>query len=75
MITEVTQDGVADQIVATGMTCPPDERTEAVRMGALNQGEYVLQLVREAAKAFVASYGEQEVPVEGLVGETLDVTA
>jgi hypothetical protein len=43
---------------------------------ALNQGQYVLQLVRDAAEAFAEPYAEsQEVPTEGLPGEQLDVVA
>jgi hypothetical protein len=75
MITGVTQDGGAEQVIATQMTRSSDEGTQTVRAGALNQGEYVLQLVREAAEAYIASYAEQEVPAEGLPGENLDATA
>lgn len=75
VITGVTQEGVADQVVATGMTRSPDERPEAVRTVSFNQSDCVLQLVLEAAETYAASYGEQQVPAEGLPGENLDVTA
>ncbi len=75
MVAEVSQHDFAGNSLWPERTQSAADRPQRAQSIGLNQGEYVLQLVRDAAESYTQSQGVLEVPREGVPGENLDVTA
>jgi hypothetical protein len=75
MLDAVTQSGFAAVPPGAGTSPTFTDRTEETPSTALNQSQYVLKLVQDAAESYADSHRRVEVPGDGLPGGNLDVEA
>ena len=75
MLSGVTEAGLAAVPPGTETPSTYTDRTEETQSTALNQSQYVLKLVQDAAESYAESHRRVEVPSDGLPGGNLDVEA